>query len=236
MTRHERRLAEREALKHPSTKSSGGLSRSSLLPIVLIAAVGIGAIIWAIAHGSSTAATTAGTSGSANAPLVTPVAYDPKPSMLPLGSVAPNFSVRDAAGDAYTLAESRGHPVVLEFFATWCTHCHHEAPVIHKLAAAYGPKNVSFMAIVANPYGPAYEATNGKDTSLVTANDLKYYRQTYKADYPLFYESNFKAANRYGANSYPTIYVIDKSGKVAFHTQGEIPYATLAKVLDRTLK
>jgi thiol-disulfide isomerase/thioredoxin len=133
----------------------------------------------------------------------------------------------------HSLAAQRGHPVLLEFFATWCPHCHREAPVVAKVTKAYGPKGVRVWAILANPYGPNYEASAGKDVHVADTADLVDYAQTYGANYPLLIDPEFATVNRYGAQGYPTIYLIDRTGKVASVSKGEIPYALLAKQIDR---
>ena len=43
-----------------------------------------------------------------------------------IGQVAPNFTLPTATGEVLTLAEVIGEPVVLNFFASWCTSCREE--------------------------------------------------------------------------------------------------------------
>jgi peroxiredoxin len=87
------------------------------------------------------------------------------------------------------------------------------------------------MAVLANPYGSNYEVSQGKDLTIATPRDLSWYRDTYGANYPLYVDSTFRAVNRYGAGSYPTIYVIDAKGKVAYAHQGQIPPSVLSRAI-----
>ncbi len=50
-------------------------------------------------------------------------------------------------GTTHTLAELRGHPAVVNFWATWCGPCREEMPRLQKLAGIYETKGVVFIAI-----------------------------------------------------------------------------------------
>ncbi len=70
--------------------------------------------------------------------------------------------------------------------------------------------------------------------TLATLEDLGWYACRYRANYPLLVDHDFKAVNRYGAGSYPTIYGIDARGVVRFAAQGAIPRSTLAPKIERS--
>lgn len=69
-------------------------------------------------------------------------------------TAAPDFTVSTLAGGTWSLAAQRGHVVVVNFFATWCPPCRAETPDLVKLAADYGPKGVSFIALSMDQDGP----------------------------------------------------------------------------------
>src|SRR2546422_9664500 len=50
------------------------------------------------------------------------------------GSSAPDFSLKTLAGDTLSLSAFRGHPVFLNFWASWCTPCRGE---MSDIIAAY---------------------------------------------------------------------------------------------------
>jgi peroxiredoxin len=160
-------------------------------------------------------------------------AYDPNFSLLRVGSVAPNFQLRDSMGEVYSLKAERGHPVLLEYFAVWCPVCHRETPIMARVTKAYAPKNVTVWAILANPYGPDYEISGGRDLHVATHEDLAWYASTYKANYPLLIDPHFSTVNRYGAASYPTIYVVNVAGRITFAHSGALPYKNPAQQLDK---
>jgi cytochrome c biogenesis protein CcmG/thiol:disulfide interchange protein DsbE len=232
--RAERRAAERAAARARSSPSTTGASRLPFSLGLLIVVAALAVFGYAVLRGqqNSNAAATGPSTPHAKS-LVKAAAFNPSFNLLKVGSTAPNFQVHDTTGDVYTLREARGHPVLLEFFAVWCPVCHRETPVIHRLAATYTAKGVRVLAILANPYGQNYEISQGKDRTPASSPDLNWYRHTYNVNYPLLVDSRFTAVNRYGASSYPTLYVIDPRGKITYANQGAIPYAIMARQIER---
>lgn len=55
-----------------------------------------------------------------------------------LGYLAPVFTLSDLSGQAITLSELRGKPVLLNFWATWCPPCRREMPDLQAFQAQYG--------------------------------------------------------------------------------------------------
>jgi peroxiredoxin len=233
--RAERRQLERESGRRHNRGSNRGLGRFSLLAGlgVMVLAMGLfGYLALRQTVGSSSAQSPVPRAAS---PLVDRQALDPAISLLKVGSTAPNFTVRNITGDPVTLKSQRGHPVLLEFFAAWCPVCHAEAPIVHRLMTNYANKGLSTLAVLANPYGRNSEISRGNDLTIADKGDLTWYSTTYKANYPLLVDKTFSAVNRYGAGSYPTLYVIDARGKVAFAHQGALPYRKLAQTFDRLI-
>jgi peroxiredoxin len=167
--------------------------------------------------------------------LTSVAALDPSMSLIPTGRIAPGFHLTNVSGKTFSLSTQRGHPVLLEFFAVWCPVCHRETPVMAKIERTYVSKGVRIWAILANPYGPNYELSARRDLSRATAADLGWYARTYKARYPLLVDPQFATVNRYGAGSYPTLYVIGSTGKIEYATSGLQPYSALSRQLDRAL-
>jgi thiol-disulfide isomerase/thioredoxin len=67
---------------------------------------------------------------------------------------SPNYASAESAvsftgldGDAHALRELRGHPAVVNFWATWCGPCREEMPLLQRMADAYAARGVTFIAI-----------------------------------------------------------------------------------------
>ena len=50
---------------------------------------------------------------------------------------APDFTLRDLKGNQVSLSDFRGQPVVLNFWATWCSPCRVEIPHLEALYTKY---------------------------------------------------------------------------------------------------
>jgi thiol-disulfide isomerase/thioredoxin len=61
------------------------------------------------------------------------------------GDAAPELALRDLAGAEHKLAEYRGKPVVLNFWATWCVPCAAEMPLLNEMQNRY-KNRVLFLA------------------------------------------------------------------------------------------
>jgi cytochrome c biogenesis protein CcmG/thiol:disulfide interchange protein DsbE len=69
------------------------------------------------------------------------------PFML-TGKKAPNFTIKRLDNDTIvSLADFKGQPIVINFWATWCGPCKMEHPVLDWAAKQYGGKAV-FLGIV----------------------------------------------------------------------------------------
>lgn len=60
---------------------------------------------------------------------------------------APPLEFRGRDGAVHTFSELRGHPAVVNFWATWCGPCREEMPRLQKLAEGYAQHGVRFIAV-----------------------------------------------------------------------------------------
>lgn len=51
---------------------------------------------------------------------------------------APDFELTDLKGDAFSLSQFKGKPVLLNFWATWCPPCRKEMPDLQAFDEKYG--------------------------------------------------------------------------------------------------
>lgn len=231
-SRRERRAAERgnsvqnkrardaAAARQRRTRTLAGLTVVVVL-VIVIAAVVINGL-------TSTSSTT-------GAALTNPSDLNPG-SPLAVGKTAPNFTLSTADGKSYTLSQYRGKTVLLEFFAIWCPHCQAMAPVLNNLDQQYKGQKMQTVAVLASPYGRNYDTSGGSDTSLATKSDLTWFQTHFNVNHPALIDPSFKVVNEYGANSYPTIYVISPAGKISYVSQGEVTQTALSTAINKVLK
>ncbi len=150
------------------------------------------------------------------------------------GKPAPALDVTHWLGSKpHPLAQLRGHPVLLFFWAHWCGDCKLEVSAIQRINATYGPRSL----IVAGPtqhYGYVAEGTDAtpeRETKYIEEIRLKYYARIGAMPVPLS-EANFRS---YGASTTPTLVLIDKAGIVRLYNPGSISYEELAAKIERVV-
>src|SRR4051794_26604118 len=110
------------------------------------------------------------------------------------------------------LAELRGHPVVVNKWASWCGPCRAEFPDFQRLSVKYG-KRVAFMGV------------NGNDNH----GDATKFLRRYPVSYPSYEDPSGTVAQVFnGAAAFPTTVFYDSGGKLAYIHQGQ--YLTAAKL------
>jgi thiol-disulfide isomerase/thioredoxin len=197
---------------------------ASVLFVVAVIAYGVWGSL------SPTGSTGSGSSGATAVGEVTgpPLgSIAPAPGMLAVGTAAPDLSwTLDSKADS--IAAERGHPLFLEFFATWCPHCQAEAPIITKLAQRYTPQGIRVIGVSASPL-----ARDQKGNTSIA--DIQAFSSAYGAQYPLLLDRALIGAQRYGVRGFPTMYVVDQQGTIRYATSGEVPEQQLVDAITPTL-
>src|SRR5438270_1018018 len=106
-------------------KAGGRLGRG-VLP--WLATVAVGALLLLLYYGLSTQRLQTGVVPAVNA-------------------TAPDFRLTTFAGPPVHLAELRGKPVVVNFWASWCVPCKDEQPGLNLVWTSYRDRGVTFVGI-----------------------------------------------------------------------------------------
>lgn len=69
------------------------------------------------------------------------------PGVAQVGKRAPGFSSWDLLGKRVSLDEFNGKPVLLTFWATWCTACQDELPALQKIGDQYRSSGLTILAV-----------------------------------------------------------------------------------------
>jgi peroxiredoxin len=64
-----------------------------------------------------------------------------------VGAKAPGFSTWDLSGHRVSLSDFRGKPVLLTFWATWCTACQDELPALQRIGDTYRSDGLTVLAV-----------------------------------------------------------------------------------------
>ncbi len=188
----------------------------------LLAVILLGALL--LAHPWSSSSSLVDSNASALNDL-----SNPKLPLIATGSTAPDFSLKTTDGKSYTLSSLRGKVVMLEFFAVWCPHCQAMAPIIDGVNKQF--PNAQTLSILASPYDRYHDLTGS--TGTVQQSDIDYFENTFHVNNPILIDPEFTTVLKYGANSYPTIYILNKQGVVTYSSVSEVSAATLAAALKK---
>lgn len=136
--------------------------------------------------------------------------------------LAPDFTVYNAAGSEVRLSDLRGKPVVVNFWASWCSPCKSEMPDFEEAFLEYG-EDIHFMMV---------NMTDGGRETLETA---KVFVEEMGYTFPVYYDTAYSAAITYGVNTIPASYFIDADGCAVARAAGMLDRETLQIGIDMIL-
>jgi thiol-disulfide isomerase/thioredoxin len=149
-----------------------------------------------------------------------------------VGQPAPPLQMTQYLGSKPpALASLKGSPVLLFFWAHWCSDCKAEAPVIARLRQEFGAQGL----VVIGPtqlYGYAAQGADvapAQERAYIESVRARYYASLQDMPVPLS-KQNF---NAYGASTTPTLVVLDRAGRVAMYHPGALSYDELRSAVQK---
>ncbi len=73
--------------------------------------------------------------------------------LLPVGAVAPDWTLKDSRDRPHRLSDYLGNVVVMDFWAVWCIPCHRAMPALQKLHNDLSRRGVAVLGISTNERG-----------------------------------------------------------------------------------
>lgn len=132
-----------------------------------------------------------------------PIMARPEPvaerGMVKVGDEAPNFQLRDLAGNMVSLSQLRGKVVLLNFWATWCGPCRIEMPAMEQLYRSYSRKDFEILAVSTDAQG---------------ASVTRPFQQEMGFTFPILHDADYRVGLMYGARSLPMTFMVDRNGIV----------------------
>jgi cytochrome c biogenesis protein CcmG/thiol:disulfide interchange protein DsbE len=136
----------------------------------------------------------------------------PRPPALDLPRVG-----SDARGQ---LNDYRGQVVVLNFWASWCTPCREESPLLDRWHRRLERSDALVLGV------------NVEDVT----SDAKAFIREYGLTFPSLRDREGTTARRFGASGYPETVVIDRDGRIAAARRGPVDEAFMRQEVEPLVK
>lgn len=121
--------------------------------------------------------------------------------------------------DSLSLADFKGQPLIVNFWASWCVSCKTEALEIERFWKTYKDKGVRVIGIAVHDTVPAAE------------NFIRRYRKTYT----IGLDKDGKAGINYGVTGVPETFFIDRSGVIRHKEAGPVNFDLMQQKLGLIL-
>jgi cytochrome c biogenesis protein CcmG/thiol:disulfide interchange protein DsbE len=131
---------------------------------------------------------------------------------------APQFTLRLLDGSSFDLAATRGKPVLVHFWASWCIPCEEEAATLERASRAYRDR-VVFLGV------------DVQDTDASAREFLRRFGVTY----PNGPDPGGAISVDYGMSGVPESYFLDREGQIVRKWQGPLDDERLRAFLDELL-
>jgi thiol-disulfide isomerase/thioredoxin len=135
-------------------------------------------------------------------------------------------------GDApITLASRRGKITIVHFWTFGCINCRHNLPSYARWQQQFADANV----VVIGVHTPEFESER------ITANVARRVKEL-GITYPVLLDPHNANWNRWQQQYWPTVYLIDKRGRIRYRWVGELEYnhaggeAKIAELVSELLK
>lgn len=122
-----------------------------------------------------------------------------------IGDIPPDVLGTDRHDNDVHVSAFRGKVVVVSFWASWCTYCLKELPVLEKIQQVIGKSRIEVIAV---------NIDRDRGDYLAMRRQLKNFQFTMTRD------DRQTISNLYGANALPYLLMIGKDGRIAYLHKG----------------
>ena len=130
------------------------------------------------------------------------------------GRKAPELPSQVLVAPKVTLASLRGKPAAINFWASWCSPCHKEAPELEQVARQLRGR-ARLVGI---------DWTDG-------AGAARSYVQQYELTYPNLIDADGATGSKFGLNGLPTTFILDPQGRITDVLRGPQTADSLLRAL-----
>jgi len=136
-----------------------------------------------------------------------------------VGKAAPDFALQDLHGQTVRLADFRGQPLLVNFWASWCPPCRTEFPLLERALLDHATDRLAIVGIVF------------KDSAASAGQ----FMSSQGAAWPALVDPGGTAAAAYTVEAPPVTFFVDAAGVVRSVSFGPPPAGSLEGLLARIL-
>jgi peroxiredoxin len=136
-----------------------------------------------------------------------------------VGAAAPDFELRTLDGGAVRLADLRGRPVVVNFWASWCNPCRREFPLLAQAVTEHERDQLAVVGV----------------TFRDIESDSRDFVEEMNASWPQGVDEDGVVAEAFGVRAIPQTFFLDADGTIAARIFGFSSKDALDKPLGEIL-
>ncbi len=121
-----------------------------------------------------------------------------------IGVVAPDFALKSDSGRNVRLSELRGQVVLVNFWASWCSPCRQELPLLNKIFTRYRAAGFALLAVSVDDDRKNAEA-------MLRRLGLQF---------PTLFDGDKNVVKLYRVDTMPATLLIDRDGRVRYVHRG----------------
>ena len=158
-----------------------------------------------------------------NWPAATPSSVESDSGLIPgpIGEQAPGFSLKTLDGGRMSLADFKGQPVLINFWASWCVPCRLETPELIRAYRAHQSEGLVILGV--------------NLTSEDAMPDITSFVAEFGVPYPVLLDETGEVSQTYRMRGLPTSVFVDPEGVITEVYIGGMTHETIEQLLESIL-
>jgi peroxiredoxin len=132
-----------------------------------------------------------------------------------VGQPAPDFTGTDLDGKPISLKDFRGHPILLNFWASWCGPCRAEQPGLTNVQNSLASKGLRIVGVTVRD----------------NLSGARIYRDEFHVTYPSIFDQAARLGYAYQVDAPPASVFIDADGIVRYKWPGGLGEDTIRRLV-----